>query len=87
MPPGVSTVTSTVPAAAGDVAVHEVTEQELLAPGAVSNWTRPWVRSDPVTVTVVPPSAGPPDGLIPLTTGTGAAAGADNGAPVSVTAA
>jgi hypothetical protein len=73
VPPGVSTMTSTVPVPAGDVAVHELAVQLTLVaavvPAVVVKTTLPPERFDPVTVTVVPPVVRPLLGLIAVTTG------------------
>ncbi len=71
MPPAVVTVTLTVPLPAGEVAVHEVAVQDTPVAAMPPNATLPPVRLDPVTVTVVPPAAGPLDGLTPVTVGAG----------------
>ena len=65
VPPGVVTVTSTVPACRpGEVAVIEVAELTVKAvAAAVPNLTAVApVRLVPVMVTVVPPAAGPRSG-------------------------
>ena len=72
MPPGVLTVTSTVPAdAAGEVAVIWVDELtatlvELVAPKLT---TEAAVRLVPVMTTEVPPTRGPVTGDRPVTVG------------------
>jgi len=71
VPPLVLTVTLTMPLPAGEIAVHEVAEQDTPLAGAEPNDTLPPDRPDPVTVTAVPPAAGPLDGLTPVTAGTG----------------
>ena len=66
------TVTSTVPAVwAGDVTVREVSEVMLrLVPAAPPKLTDVAVRKPvPVTVTEVPPTAGPAAGFTALTMG------------------
>ncbi len=72
MPPRLVTVTSTVPAVpAGAVAVIAVSESTVkLAAGAWPNETvvAP-VKPVPVTVTAVPPAAGPESGERPVTVG------------------
>ena len=71
VPPGVVTVISTVPVPAGDFMVREVGEATTRTVPAVDpNLTdvAP-VKPVPVTVTVVPPAAGPPVGEIPVTVG------------------
>ena len=71
VPLGVVTVTSTVPAdPAGEVTVIDVAESAVTVPATVPNLTdvaeaRPW----PVTVTVVPPLAGPEVGAMAVTVG------------------
>src|SRR5579862_1886785 len=88
MPPGVVTVTFTVPAlaAAGAVAVIWVAEFTVnAAAGTVPKSTAVAPASPvPVIFTLVPPACGPLAGLIPVTagaaSGTSAAATA-NGAP------
>ena len=73
VPPGVVTVTSTVPAkAAGAVAVHEVPEVHVtLLPAADPKlMVAPTAKPVPVTVTTVPPDAMPDAGLSPVTVGT-----------------
>src|SRR5271166_1057540 len=72
VPPGVVTVTSTVPAdAAGELAVisvDETTETELA--GMAPNWTvAPATKPVPVMVTEVPPATGPAFGLTAVTIG------------------
>ena len=65
MPPGVTTVTSTTPAApAGLVAVIWVSELtvKLLAATVPKSTAVAPVKPVPVIVTVVPPAAGPPWG-------------------------
>ena len=87
VPPGVVTVTSTVPAdPAGTVAVSWESESTVKpAAGAGPNDTADApVNPLPLTVTVVPPATGPDGGEMPLTAGTGppwsaSALGADNG--------
>jgi len=71
VPPGVVTVTSTVPAPAGEVAVIEVALTTLkLAAAVVPNWTAVApVKFVPLIVTEVPPLAGPVVGLSPDTVG------------------
>ncbi len=72
VPPGVVTVTSTVPAVpAGAVAVSEVPDTTVMpVAAAVPNLTAVAPpRLVPVTVTVVPPVAGPEVGLTPVTVG------------------
>jgi hypothetical protein len=74
VPPGVVTVTSTVPVPAGEIAVILVAEstvklEALLIPNITV--VAP-VNPVPVTVTVVPPAAGPAIGEMLVTAGTGA---------------
>jgi hypothetical protein len=75
VPPGVVTVTSTVPDdSAGAIAVIDVLEPTvtLVAAWPVPNATvAPDTKPVPVIVTVVPAESGPPLGLIPVTAGTG----------------
>jgi len=72
----VLTLTSIVLAAsAGDVAVHDVVEAQLTVELAVKPKSTvvapaPVRKLVPVTVTVVPPPAGPAVGLTPVTVGT-----------------
>ena len=71
VPPGVVTVTSTVPDPAGEVAVTEVA---LLTTTPVAASAPKWtalapVRLVPVMVTEVPPAAGPDVGLTAVTVG------------------
>ena len=72
MPPGLVTVTSTVPAdSAGLVAVicvAELTVKLLAAMVPKSTAVAP-VKPVPVIVTDVPPAAGPAAGLTPVTAG------------------
>jgi hypothetical protein len=74
VPPGVVTVTSTVPAlAAGDTAVIDVPDTTvMLLAGLLPNETvvTPLTNPVPVMVTVVPPTRGPALGLIELSVGT-----------------
>src|SRR5207245_496365 len=66
----VCTRTSTVPEPAGATAVSRVPETIRNAAGWEPNDTpETWVKSVPVTVTVVPPWAGPPAGLSAVTAG------------------
>ena len=73
MPPGVLTVTSTVPEPAGEVAVTCVADSALSALAfAEPNLTSlAPVRFVPVIVTVVPPAAGPLVGETFVTVGAG----------------
>ena len=74
MPPGVVTVTSTLPLPAGDSAVIEVPELTLKPLAAVEpNLTAEALpRFVPVIVTEVPPASGPSLGETPVTLGAGA---------------
>ena len=76
VPPGVVTVTSTVPVPAGAVAVTEVAVLAVIAEAALAPKLTPVApaRFDPVTVTKVPPAGGPALGLIVRVTGVGSAA-------------
>ena len=71
-PPGVVTVTSTVPAlSAGAVAVIELAEPAVMMAGVAPNLTAEAdERLAPVMVTEVPPAIEPAVGLIPATEGT-----------------
>jgi hypothetical protein len=73
VPPGVVTVMSTVPASfAGEVAVHEVVDEQLTLVPAVPPKLAvvpPTTKPVPVMVTPVPPTSGPALGDIPLTNG------------------
>ena len=72
VPPGVATVTSTVPAVpAGEVAVicEEVTTVTLLATFAPNLTVGGPAKLVPVIVTAVPPPVGPEVGLMPVTVG------------------
>ena len=73
VPPGVVTVTLTVPRApAGEVAVIEVAVSAVIVPDAVPNLTlvAP-ARLVPVMVTGVPPALEPEVGPTPVTVGAG----------------
>jgi hypothetical protein len=70
-PAVVVTVTFTVPVPTGEVAVHELAVQVTAEAAAVPKLTLPPERFVPVTVTTVPPAAGPLDGVIPVTAGAG----------------
>ena len=74
VPAPVVTVTSTVPAPAGDVATIEVAELtvKFVAPVTPKFTAVTPVKPVPVMVTVVPPIAGPDVGKIELTVGGGA---------------
>ena len=71
VPPGVVTVTSTVPDPGGDVAVicEELTTVTFVAPFAPKSTAVAPVRFVPVIVTLVPPEAGPEEGLIAVIVG------------------
>jgi hypothetical protein len=73
VPPAVVTDTSTVPAPAGETAVIDVAELtvKLVAPVPPNVTADAPVKFVPLTVTVVPPAAGPSLGLTPLTLGGG----------------
>lgn len=73
VPLGVVTVTSAMPAPAGEVAVICVgPSTEKLAADVAPKWTAlADAKSVPVIVTLVPPAAGPDDGLTPVTVGGG----------------
>ena len=71
VPPGVATVTSTVPLPAGEVAemlLELLTVKVVAAVPPKSTAVAP-VKFVPVTVTEVPPTAGPEDGLTDVTVG------------------
>ncbi len=73
MPPGVVTVTCTVPAPAGAVAVIEVAVSALTIAGFDPKSTAlAAARLVPEMVTTVPPDAGPVTGLTPVTAGAAA---------------
>jgi len=64
---------STVPAAPpGEVAVHEVAEEQLTALAAMPPKLAavPSTKPEPVMVTTVPPTSGPPPELTALIVGT-----------------
>ena len=73
VPLGVVTVTFTVPVPAGEVTVRLVAVTPVIpVPGFVPKSTAVApVKSVPVTVTEVPPAAGPFEGLTPVTVGGG----------------
>lgn len=73
VPPGVVTVTSTVPEPGGEVAVIcvELTTATFVAPFAPKATDVAPVRFVPVIVTLVPPDVGPEAGLMPVTVGGG----------------
>jgi hypothetical protein len=76
-PAGVVTVTSTTPLPAGATAlihVAEVTVKLLAAAPPKATAVAP-VKPVPLIVTVVPPAAGPPVGLSPVTVGAVGAGG------------
>jgi hypothetical protein len=81
VPPGPVTVTSTVPDPAGEVAVIEVAEFTAtpVAAPLPNETVSPEAKFVPVTVTVVPPDAGPEAGETALTVGAG------GGVPLHVT--
>ena len=70
-PPGVATVTFTVPVPAGEVIEIEVAELTTRpAPTTVPKWTAVApVKLVPVMLTAVPPAAGPATGLTLVTVG------------------
>jgi hypothetical protein len=74
VPPGVATVTSTVPTPAGEVAVIEVAELTVkLAALVAPNFTAVAPdNAEPVIVTEVPPVAGPAFGETDVTAGAAA---------------
>ena len=68
--PEVVTVTSSMPAPAGAVAVICVADSAVMFAGLVPNSTvDPLVKPVPVMITLVPPTAGPEVGLTPVTVG------------------
>ncbi len=71
LPPGVVTVTSTVPLPAGEVAVIDVEVFTVKVVAAIVPNLTPDapVKLVPVTVTDVPPPLGPEAGLIMVTVG------------------
>src|SRR5579864_974298 len=71
VPPGVVTVTSTVPGGAeGEVATSWVAESLTMVPAVVAKLTAlAPARLVPAIVTVVPPAIGPEPGLTEATTG------------------
>ena len=70
MPPGLVTVTSTVPLPAGAVAVICVAELIVKAATVAPNWTPvASLKPVPVIVTWVPPPVGPAFGLTEVTVG------------------
>ena len=76
VPPGVVTVTLTVPAdSVGDVAVislpAELTMTEVAALDPKSTVVAPAIKPVPVIVTAVPPLTNPVFGLTPVIVGTG----------------
>jgi hypothetical protein len=72
VPPVVATVTWATPEPAGEVAVSEVAEATVTPVAAVDpKWTvAPAAKFVPVTLTVVPPAAGPLLGETAVTVGT-----------------
>jgi hypothetical protein len=73
VPPAVVRVMSIVPAEdTGDVTTQEVVVQLCTVAENVPNnaVVAPDTKPVPVTVTAVPPAAGPPIGVIPVTVGT-----------------
>ena len=74
MPPGLITVTFTVPVPAGLVAVICVSEStvKLVAATAPKSTAVAAVKPEPVIVTDVPPANGPAVGLTAVTTGSAA---------------
>ena len=70
-PPEPSTITLTVPAPAGLVAVISVAEttSTLVARVVPNSTIEPSLKFVPVMITVVPPAAGPKSGLTPVTVG------------------
>ncbi len=71
VPPGVVTVTSTVPVPAGEVTVMESAVSAVTVPAVVPKSTAvAFARLVPVTVTLVPPPSGPALGLTAVTVGT-----------------
>ena len=78
MPPGVVTVTSTLPLPAGEVAVIELSELTVkLVASLLPNTTAEALpRFVPVIVTEVPPASGPSLGDTPVTVGGGGRTGA-----------
>ncbi len=72
VPPAVVTVTSTVPVPAGEVTVMEAAVSAVTAPAVVPKSTAvAFARLVPVTVTLVPPPAGPEVGPTAVTVGAG----------------
>jgi hypothetical protein len=74
VPPGVLTVTSTVPAVSeGELAAQlvfvQLTAVAALEPKLTVVETEPETKPVPVTVTTVPPKSGPADGLMEVTVG------------------
>jgi hypothetical protein len=70
VPPGVTTVTSTVAEPAGEIAVIDVDEFTVnAAPFAPNRTAVAPMNPVPVTVTLVAPASGPEDGLIAVTAG------------------
>ena len=73
VPPAVTTVTSTAPDPAGDVAVMEVALFTVTADAAIppKSTSEAPVRLVPLTLTDVPPVLGPVFGFTPVTVGDG----------------
>jgi hypothetical protein len=74
VPPGLVTVTPTMPIPGGLVAVHLVAEAQFMlaagvAPKLIVVGPSAVVRLAPLIVTTVPPAAGPSDGLMLVTVG------------------
>jgi hypothetical protein len=71
VPPGVRTVTWTVPAPGGEMAVREVSERTVndVAGAVPKSTTVAPFNPVPLTVTLVPPVLGPEDGVTALTVG------------------
>ena len=73
VPPGVVTVTSTVPVSAGAVMVSDVGELNVVvaASGPTSTVVAPETNPLPVMVITVPPLTGPLPGLMAVMVGAG----------------
>ena len=70
VPPAVVTVTSCVPAPAGEVTVMDPAASAVTVPAVLPNLTAvAFARLEPVTMTLVPPAAGPEVGLTAVTVG------------------
>ena len=75
VPPAAVTRTSTTPVPAGDTAVNDVELDAVNDAAVLPKATAvTLVKFVPVMVTVVPPAAGPPVGLTPVTVGAATAA-------------